>query len=132
MFELVRFCRLAVLFWALVSAASSTRLSAADADVSLAQRYAAADANGDKKLTLDEFLKLPGEQPVLQRDFRLFDFDGNQTLSPDSLHLSPGEKADLIVFLKSLDERIPFEAPPTSLPRSSRSELNRRAIGGEY
>ncbi|MDP4263923.1 MAG: cytochrome c peroxidase [Bacteroidota bacterium] len=56
----------------------------------------------------------------------------NQTLSPDSLKLSPAEKADLIAFLKSLDEDIIFELPPSSLPLSGNKELNKRKIGGEY
>ena len=56
----------------------------------------------------------------------------NQTLAADSLHLSAAEKSDLIAFMRSLDERVPVEAPPAKLPRSSRAELNRRRIGGEY
>lgn len=59
------------------------------AEDTLAKRYAAADANGDKKLSLDEFLKLPGEQPVLLRDFKLFDMDGNQSLSPEEFDSVP-------------------------------------------
>ena len=56
----------------------------------------------------------------------------NQTLSSDSLHLSPDEKADLVRFLKSLTEKIPEESPITSLPRSSQSALNKRRVGGIY
>ena len=56
----------------------------------------------------------------------------NQTLAADSLHLTVGEKSDLLAFLRSLDERVPVEAPPAKLPRSSRAELNHRKIGGEY
>lgn len=56
----------------------------------------------------------------------------NQTLSGDSLHLTALEKSDLLSFLKSLTEDIPFEAPPLSLPLSKRSELNKRVVGGTY
>jgi cytochrome c peroxidase len=56
----------------------------------------------------------------------------NQTLDPDSLKLSPVEKADLIAFIKSLNENIIFELPPVSLPASSDKTLNKRKTGGEY
>src|SRR6478609_2943046 len=55
----------------------------------LAKRYAAADTDGDKKLSLEEFLKLPGEKPAMKRDFRLFDFDENGTLSPEEFDAVP-------------------------------------------
>lgn len=56
----------------------------------------------------------------------------NQTLSADSLHLSTAEKADLIAFLRSLDEQVPFEPAPKKLPISSNKELNNRKVGGLY
>ena len=56
----------------------------------------------------------------------------NQTLDPAPLQLTAGEKADLISFLKSLDENIIFEKPPASLPVSSTKSLNKRMVGGEY
>lgn len=56
----------------------------------------------------------------------------NQTLSSDSLKLSKIEKADLILFIKSLTEEIPYENPPLALPQSSNKSLNTRKIGGEY
>lgn len=56
----------------------------------------------------------------------------NQTLSPDSLHLTNTEKDNLIAFIKSLDEKIIFETPPTSLPASADRQLNARKVGGEY
>jgi len=56
----------------------------------------------------------------------------NQTLSTDSLKLSKVEKAELIAFIQSLNERIIFEQPPTKLPSSSNKELNQRKVGGEY
>jgi cytochrome c peroxidase len=56
----------------------------------------------------------------------------NQTLSPDSLRLSPKEKHDLLSFLHSLNEDIIFEEPPSYLPSSSDKALNKRRIGGEY
>jgi cytochrome c peroxidase len=56
----------------------------------------------------------------------------NQTLSPDSLHLSKMEKDNLVQFLHSLNEDIPFEAPPANLPLSKNKGLNKRKAGGEY
>jgi cytochrome c peroxidase len=56
----------------------------------------------------------------------------NQTLSSDSLRLTPMEKSDLISFIKSLDEKIIFETPPQKLPVSSNKVLNARKIGGDY
>lgn len=56
----------------------------------------------------------------------------NQTLPSDSLKLNETEKQQLIAFLRSLDENIPFEEPPAQLPVSSIKELNNRKVGGEY
>lgn len=56
----------------------------------------------------------------------------NQTLSADSLHLSIQEKADLIAFIHSLDEKIVFEKPPIALPLSKSSVFNQRKVGGDY
>lgn len=56
----------------------------------------------------------------------------NQTLSTDSLKLTPAEKNQLKAFLHSLNENIIFEAPPTSLPKSSIKAVNNRKVGGEY
>lgn len=56
----------------------------------------------------------------------------NQTLSADSLHLSPTEKQQLLAFMHSLTEEIPFENPPKALPTSSARALNARKVGGEY
>jgi cytochrome c peroxidase len=56
----------------------------------------------------------------------------NQTLSSDSLHLTPKEKQLLIDFMVSLSETIPHELPPASLPTSSHKEWNNRKVGGSY
>ncbi|MEO5563727.1 MAG: cytochrome c peroxidase, partial [Chitinophagaceae bacterium] len=56
----------------------------------------------------------------------------NQTLSSDSLHLSKTEKNNLIEFLRSLNEKIPFEPEPNKLPLSKNKSLNGRKVGGEY
>lgn len=56
----------------------------------------------------------------------------NQTLSSDSLHLTPAEKDNIILFLRSLNENISFEGPPAKLPLSKIKNLNERKIGGEY
>ncbi|MES2774675.1 MAG: cytochrome c peroxidase [Bacteroidota bacterium] len=56
----------------------------------------------------------------------------NQTLSSDSLRLTKQEKADLIAFIKSMNELIPFEAAPKKLPQSNEPALNKRRVGGDY
>lgn len=56
----------------------------------------------------------------------------NQTLSADSLNLSPTEKKELISFIHSLNEQIVFQRPPESLPLSKDKKLNSRKVGGEY
>ena len=56
----------------------------------------------------------------------------NQTLSPDSLHLTDAEKNELLVFINSLSEEIVFESPPADLPRSEIEMYNYRKVGGEY
>lgn len=56
----------------------------------------------------------------------------NQTLSSDSLSLSPQEKAQLIAFMNALSEPVIFERAPGQLPQSSIKELNKRIPGGTY
>ena len=56
----------------------------------------------------------------------------NQTLSVDSLNLTKTEKYQLVQFMKSLNEDIIFEMPPTKLPTSKNKTLNKRKVGGEY
>lgn len=56
----------------------------------------------------------------------------NQTLEPDSLHLSAADKEALTAFIHSLNERILFEDPPRELPHSKIGALNSRKVGGEY
>lgn len=56
----------------------------------------------------------------------------NQTLASDSLHLSKEEKIQLIAFINSLSENIPFDTAPQNLPLSKDKALNHRKPGGEY
>ncbi len=56
----------------------------------------------------------------------------NQTLSSDSLHLSPAEKSDIISFLYTLNEEIPTISKPDKLPRSRNKVFNNRIVGGIY
>lgn len=56
----------------------------------------------------------------------------NQTLSADSLHLTPPEKRCLIEFMQTLNENIVFEKPPVKLPSSTITKLNNRKVGGIY
>jgi cytochrome c peroxidase len=56
----------------------------------------------------------------------------NQTLSSDSLHLTMEEIMKIELFIQSLNEEIPFEKPPLTLPVSKNKLLNQRKVGGEY
>lgn len=56
----------------------------------------------------------------------------NQTLSSDSLHLSELEKKQLLAFMKSLNETIPFDPVPNRLPSSKIRALNSRIVKGDY
>jgi len=56
----------------------------------------------------------------------------NQSLAPDKLELTDLEKQKLKIFIHSLTEKIPVQVPPASLPLSSKKELNKRKVGGEY
>jgi cytochrome c peroxidase len=56
----------------------------------------------------------------------------NQTLSPDSLHLTKEEKNALKAFIKSLDENIIFQKPPDKLPETKLAAYKRWKPGGEY
>ena len=60
---------------------------AEDADIQ--KQFAKLDAGGDKRLSLEEFVKLPGDQAVLKRDFRLFDSDGDRSLSLEEFNSVP-------------------------------------------
>jgi cytochrome c peroxidase len=56
----------------------------------------------------------------------------NQTLSADSLQLSPKEQQKLISFMNTLTESVPQEVAPESLPVSTVKQWNSRKVGGEY
>lgn len=65
--------------------------------------FLALDADGDKKLSLDEFLKAPGEPDVLKRDYRLFDSNNDKRLTV--------EEFDAILFDQTSDQRGPVPDP---------------------
>ncbi len=57
----------------------------------------------------------------------------NQTMITDSLHLSPKEKMQLVLFLKTLTDTVNTTFRPTKLPLFENDpELNQRHVGGEY
>lgn len=56
----------------------------------------------------------------------------NQTLSSDSLHLTPLEIKKIVIFIESLNEHILFEKPPLQLPVSKDKMLGQRKVGGVY
>lgn len=56
----------------------------------------------------------------------------NQTLSSDSLHLTPLEIKKIVVFIESLNENIVFEKPPLQLPVSKDKMILKRKVGGVY
>lgn len=58
--------------------------------------------------------------------------DENQTLPADSLHLSVTEKNQLKAFLRSLDENVVIDSPPSSLPVSKIEKFKNRVQGGVY
>lgn len=78
--------------------------------------------------TLDEVLEFYNSGGGVGKKFIIH----NQTLSSDSLKLNETEKQQLLAFLRSLDENIIFETPPSQLPVSTIKELNKRKVGGEY
>jgi cytochrome c peroxidase len=78
--------------------------------------------------TLEEVIKFYNEGGGAGRGLSV----DNQTLSSDSLHLTKAEENYLLIFMKSLNESIVFEAPPLNLPLSKDKLLNNRKVGGEY
>jgi len=57
----------------------------------------------------------------------------NQTLPFDSLQLSPKEKADLVLFLRTLTDTVGLTRKPSRLPAFENDPaLNKRVIGGTY
>jgi cytochrome c peroxidase len=57
----------------------------------------------------------------------------NQTLPFDSLVLTPKEKADIVLFLKSLSDTVGLSGKPSHLPAFENNPMmNKRIIGGEY
>lgn len=57
----------------------------------------------------------------------------NQTLSSTPLNLSASEKKQILAFLNSLNEDgLNIDALPLALPKSKKTELKNRKIGGEY
>ena len=56
----------------------------------------------------------------------------HQTLPFDSLHLTTGERADLVAFLRSLTDTTGVTTRPVRLPSFNDSQLDQRPIGGVY
>lgn len=56
----------------------------------------------------------------------------NQTLDAAPLHLTDGEKKELLAFMTSLNEVVKFDKAPARLPVSKIKSYNHRKIGGEY
>ena len=57
----------------------------------------------------------------------------NQTLPPDRLNLTAGEKSDLVAFMKSLTDTAGTTRRPEKLPTfPGKAEWNSRLVGGEY
>src|SRR5262249_2885326 len=64
-------------------------VGSATGDESSAQRFSAVDADGDRRVSREEFLKLPGGQQVLARDCTLFALAAKSSLSPDEFAAVP-------------------------------------------
>ncbi len=57
----------------------------------------------------------------------------NQTLAPDSLHLTETEKKQLVAFMKTLTDTVNTTDVPARLPLfENNARLNERIAGGEY
>lgn len=56
----------------------------------LREAFTRLDRNKDDSLSEDEYLAASGRKPVLARDFKLFDFDRNRTLSLQEFSAIPG------------------------------------------
>lgn len=56
----------------------------------------------------------------------------NQTLSSDSLHLSPNELSNLKAFIVALNEDGFIQEPPKTLPQSHLKSYKNRVVGGNY
>ncbi len=78
--------------------------------------------------TLNEVLEFYNAGGGIGKGFIL----DNQTLSADSLHLTPNEMDKLIIFMQALDEKPNIKVGPKSLPPSKNKKLNQRKPGGEY
>ena len=78
--------------------------------------------------TMDEVLDLYDAGGAAGKGLKL----DNQTLSPDSLKLTKGEKEELKAFIKTLDENIIFPKTPNKLPDSKLDQYKNRKPGGEY
>ena len=55
-----------------------------------------------------------------------------QTLAPDSLNLTEGEKGALIAFMKTLSDTTGMWVQPFELPKFENEILDQRKWGGEY
>lgn len=78
--------------------------------------------------TMDEVLEFYNAGGGLGKGLKI----DNQSLSADKLELTALEKQKINSFIQTLTEKIPIQVPPSSLPLSSKKELNNRKVGGEY
>ncbi|MCG8652847.1 MAG: hypothetical protein MI861_23610, partial [Pirellulales bacterium] len=67
--------------WLVVNSPSLVWGQAADVRLAPEVSFDQLDGDSNRQLSLVEFQKFPGPAAILQRDFALFDFDQNQTLS---------------------------------------------------
>lgn len=57
----------------------------------------------------------------------------NQTLPAEALHLSTGEKQDLVAFMQALTDTVTVHSAPKKLPRlSGKGQGQKRLVGGRY
>ena len=74
---------IALVFTGLACAASADEASGiANSTLYVRNQFDRLDLNHDQRLALAEFLQREGEQPVLQRDFQLYDLDASGLLTP--------------------------------------------------
>jgi len=77
---------------------------------------------------IDEVIDFYNKGGGIQHNYEV----NNQTLSRDSLQLNTSEIQQLKAFLNALNENIPIQIPPSSLPLSKNKSLNERKVGGVY